>query len=183
MFITYWFIVFAAIFFPVFWFAQRPTFRKIWLLIASATFHYRFAGPAGVTPVILLGVVTYLAGISQVKILRIFAICLCVCALAFYKYATFFLAQFLGLFDANFAEAFITSAKQGFLPQAPPLAISFFVFEFVHYLADIHRGKQPIKSVLDFSLFSIFWPSVVSGPVKRFERFIPAVVAGCQRSA
>lgn len=180
MFITYWFVIFACIFFPIFWLCAIPSFRKIWLLIASVIFHYRFAGPAGVAPIVFLGAVTYIAGLSNIKMLRIITIILCVLALAFYKYATFILSQILGIFDPNFAEAVLDSARQSLIPQAPPLAISFFVFEFVHYLVDLQRGKKPIRSVVDFTLFSIFWPSVVSGPVKRFEQFIPSIVSGCR---
>lgn len=181
MFITYWFIIFACVFFPVFWLSPFPVFRKMWLLIACMIFHYRFAGPAGVAPIILMGVLTYFAGILNNQIFRTLVIILCVSELAFYKYSTFLLAQVLGFFNPDFAQQVLTAAKQNFLPLAPPLAISFFVFEFVHYLVDLQRGKQPIRSVTDFTLFSIFWPSVVSGPVKRFEQFLPAVVSGCQR--
>lgn len=180
MFITYWFIIFAAIFFPVFWLVKIPAFRKFWLLIACVLFHYRFAGPAGVIPIVVLGVFTYFAGLSPIKMMRVFVIILCVLALAFYKYTIFLIVQVFGIFNASLAEALLASAKQGLLPEAPPLAISFFVFEFVHYLVDIQRGKRPIRSVTDFTLFSIFWPSVVSGPVKRFEQFLPALAAGCR---
>lgn len=180
MFITYWFVIFICIFFPVFWLCPIASFRKIWLLIACVLFHYRFAGPAGVLPVVVLGVFTYFAALSNVKMLRVLAIILAVLALAFYKYAVFFLSQILGVFNQQLAQALIESAKQGILPSAPPLAISFFVFEFVHYLVDIQRGKAPIRSPIDFTLFSIFWPSVVSGPVKRFEQFIPSLAAGCR---
>lgn len=179
MFITYWFIIFTSIFFPVFWLIKIPLFRKIWLLIASLLFHYRFAGPAGVIPIIILGIVTYLAGLSNIKALRIFAIILCASALAFYKYTTFLISQIFGYFDASLAEQALATVKQGLLPQAPPLAISFFVFEFVHYLVDLHRGKKPIRSPINFTLFSIFWPSVVSGPIKRFDQFLPNVISGC----
>lgn len=181
MFVTYWFIIFASIFFPVYWLLAIPSFRKIWILIASITFHYRFAGPAGVTPIIILMIVTYFAALSKKHYLRIAAIVLCVLALAFYKYSTFLIAQLFGLINQDLATAVLEQAKHSLLPDAPPLAISFFVFEFVHYLVDVHRGKTPIKSPIDFTLFSIFWPSVVSGPVKRFEQFLPSLVSGCQR--
>lgn len=181
MFISYWFIIFATVFFPVFWLCKIPAFRKIWLLAACMIFHYRFAGPAGVVPIILMGVLTYFAGCFGNNTFRTIIIILCVLELAFYKYSTFLLSQVLNLFNTDFAQQVLTSAKKDILPKAPPLAISFFVFEFVHYLVDIQRGKPPIKSVADFTLFSIFWPSVVSGPVKRFEQFLPALTAGCQR--
>lgn len=181
MFINYWFVVFIAIFFPIFWLCALPAFRKLWLLLACVIFHYQFAGPAGVIPVFFLGVMTYVAGISNIKFLRISVIIIAVFALLFYKYTTFLITQVIGVFNENMAQSILASVKQGLLPDAPPLAISFFVFEFVHYLVDVHRGRPPIHSVTDFTLFSIFWPSVVAGPVKRFEQFIPAIASGCRR--
>lgn len=182
MFINYWFILFIAVFFPIFWFFTNPTFRKTWLLLACMVFHYKFAGPAGVIPIIIIGVLTYFAGIAKSNFFRTLVICLCVLELIFYKYSIFLISQIGGLYDPALAASIIESAKQyAWFPNAPPLAISFFVFEFVHYLVDIQRGKPAIYSVIDFILFSIFWPSVVSGPVKRFEQFLPAVKAGCQK--
>ena len=53
-----------------------------------------------------------------------------------------------------------------------PLGISFFTFEFIHYLIDQYLGKVTHRaSLLDFSLFAFFFPSLVSGPVKRFQLF------------
>ncbi|MDR3491467.1 MAG: MBOAT family O-acyltransferase [Gammaproteobacteria bacterium] len=180
MFVNYWFIIFAGIFFPIFWLCKIPKIRKMWLLLACVIFHYRFAGAAGVIPIIFLGVVTYFAGISNNKTFRTLTIILCVSELIFYKYSIFFISQVIGYINADFAQTMLSVAKDKLLPTAPPLAISFFVFEFVHYLVDLQRGKQPIRSVGDFTLFSIFWPSVVSGPIKRFEQFLPSIVKGCE---
>jgi alginate O-acetyltransferase complex protein AlgI len=52
-----------------------------------------------------------------------------------------------------------------------PLGISFFVFEFIHYIVDIFRGHKPIKNPLDFALFAAFFPSQIAGPIKRFQDF------------
>jgi alginate O-acetyltransferase complex protein AlgI len=153
----------------------------MWLLLACILFHYHFAGPAGVLPIIILGCVTYFAGILNNKKLRTFAILLCAFELIFYKYSAFLILQILGYINSGIAQNIFEVTKEHLLPEAPPLAISFFVFEFIHYLVDLQRGKQPIYSVADFTLFSIFWPSVVSGPIKRFEEFLPSIVSGCQK--
>lgn len=174
MFINYWFILFASVFFPVYWFCAFPAVRKGWLLLACVVFHYQFAGSAGVIPIAILGMLTYFAGRLPYRSFRIAIIVVCVLELAFYKYSAFFLGELFSLLHLTLTDT------PRFLPQAPPLAISFFVFEFVHYLVDVQKGKPPIRSPMDFTLFSIFWPSVVSGPVKRFEQFLPAVMAGCR---
>jgi alginate O-acetyltransferase complex protein AlgI len=62
-------------------------------------------------------------------------------------------------------------ARNQLLPCSPPLAISFFVFEFVHYLVDVRHGERTIRHPLQFALFSVFWPSIVAGPIKRYEQF------------
>jgi alginate O-acetyltransferase complex protein AlgI len=52
-----------------------------------------------------------------------------------------------------------------------PLAISFFTFEFIHYLFDIYRGKKPIDSFVLFALFAAFFPTQIAGPIKRYPDF------------
>ncbi len=54
-----------------------------------------------------------------------------------------------------------------------PLGISFFVFEFIHYLVDIYRGDKPVKSFIEFALFPSFFPTQIAGPIKRYQDFIP----------
>ncbi len=55
------------------------------------------------------------------------------------------------------------------------------MFEFVHYLADVCRGGPPIKSPMHFGAYAIFWPSIVAGPVKRYQDFLPAYKRGLKR--
>jgi alginate O-acetyltransferase complex protein AlgI len=101
----------------------------------------------------------------------------CAAALIFYKYAQFLSVQFVGLFLPSVGNALSVAAKS-IHPGAPPLAISFFVFEFVHYLFDVRKGQLPIKNPFHFAAFSVFWPSIVAGPIKRFEQFVPAMLKG-----
>ncbi len=57
------------------------------------------------------------------------------------------------------------------LPIILPLGISFFVFEFIHYLVDIYKGSKPVKNPLRFALFASFFPSQIAGPIKRYQDF------------
>jgi len=65
LFLTYWFVVFLCITLPVYWLVRWPRFRLALLCLSCAVFHTHFAGPAGVAPIVVLGVVTYLAGLSR----------------------------------------------------------------------------------------------------------------------
>ena len=58
---------------------------------------------------------------------------------------------------------------------AVPLAISFFTFEFIHYVVDIRRGTIERHSLGDFLAFAMFAPTMVAGPIKRFQQFSPQV--------
>lgn len=52
-----------------------------------------------------------------------------------------------------------------------PLGISFFTFEFIHYLAEVYKGLRPMKHPIDFALFAAFFPTQIAGPIKRFPDF------------
>ncbi len=175
---TYWFVFFAAAFFPIYWALRRPLARAAWLLASCVIFHFHFAGPAGVLPIVLLGIVTYLCALSRQRWLCVFAIALCVGALVAYKYVFFIFNSLLGSWDAHWASAGSTIARH-WLPAAPPLAISFFTFEFVHYLVEVQRGSEPIRRPGEFALFAIYFPSLVAGPIKRYQGFLPSLWSGC----
>jgi alginate O-acetyltransferase complex protein AlgI len=180
IFSTYWFVVFAAIALPVYWAIYLPGARKWWLAACCIVFHGHFAGAAGVTPIIIMGLVTYLAGLSRQKWICHAAIALNVVALLFYKYTQFFALNAVGWLSPAAGDYLWASAKS-VMPAAPPLAISFFAFEFVHYLYDVSHGEHRILNPLDFLLFAIFFPSLVAGPIKRFENFLPAMRQGLAR--
>ena len=177
LFLTYWFVIFAAFALGLYWAVPHAGWRRLILLSACAVFHWHFAGPAGVLPVVVLGTVTWFAGLSGRPKACLAGIWLCVLALVFYKYTAFLCRDVLGAFWPS-ASPVALDAAQRVLPGAPPLGISFFVFEFVHYLDDVRRGTPPLRRPVDFCLFSIFWPSIVAGPIKRFEQFVPALHLG-----
>lgn len=182
-FTSYWFAVFAAIFFTSFYLAPYPILRYIILLAGSIVFHGHFAGPSGVLPVIILGVVTYAAALTGKRSVIISAIAANAAALIFYKYTIFLSTSLIGIFSADYAEMAKEFARSRLLPATPPLAISFFVFEFVHYLVDVMHGQKTIRGPFKFTLFGIFWPSVVAGPLKRYEQFLPSVERAISRRA
>jgi alginate O-acetyltransferase complex protein AlgI len=146
------------------------------LLLGCLVFHAHFAGPAGMLPIILLGSVTYAIGVTRNRTGCAVGIALCASALVFYKYVAFALGDVLAPVSARVA-GWLSAAAAPLLPAAPPLAISFFTFEFVHYLYDVRRGHAPIRDPREFALFAVFWPSIVAGPIKRYQQFLPAVEA------
>lgn len=184
IFTTYWFLFFAMLAVLVFRALPRPQWRTWWLAAACATFHIHFAGPAGVLPIIVLMIITYYAGKTRSRGVCTAAMAVCVAALCFYKYAMFLIGALAEPLSHPLA-AMLTRAAASLMPGAPPLGISFFTFEFVHYLFEVRRGGEPIRSPLKFLLFSIFFPSLVAGPIKRYTQYLPSLehAAGARFSA
>jgi alginate O-acetyltransferase complex protein AlgI len=58
-----------------------------------------------------------------------------------------------------------------------PLGISFFTFEFIHFAADSYTGKIGKTSLAEYAAFILFFPSMVAGPIKRFQEFVPKLRA------
>jgi alginate O-acetyltransferase complex protein AlgI len=52
-----------------------------------------------------------------------------------------------------------------------PLGISFFTFEFIHYAVDRYRGVTPAGTFRDYMAFILFFPTMVAGPIKRYQDF------------
>jgi alginate O-acetyltransferase complex protein AlgI len=177
IFVSFWFVAFVLALLPVYWLARLQPIRLAVLSVGCVIFHFHFAGPAGVIPIIVLGVVTYLAGLTRHGIITVLGMALCVLALLLYKYTHFLAVGVVELLAPGTGQA-LAAGAQSALPATPPLGISFFVFEFVHYLFDIRHGSEPIRNPLHFGLFSIFWPSLVAGPIKRYQSFIPQLLAG-----
>ncbi len=180
IFTTYWFLIFAALVVLIFRLLPHPAVRMTFLAVACLIFHAHFAGPAGMAPVMVMMAITYGAGLSRSSWGCALAMALNVTALAFYKYTAFLLAAVVGLWAPDLAVS-LQPPLTGILPAMPPLGVSFFAFEFVHYLFEVRRGGDPVRNPLKFLLFSVFFPSLVAGPIKRYPQFIASLEEACRR--
>jgi len=180
IFVTYWYVMFATLVVVVFWTLRWPRARLGFLAVACLVFHAHFAGPAGMLPIIILMILTFFAGRSRRPWACVAAIVTCVAALCFYKYSLFILGELVAPLSRPLARSLLAGTK-AIMPGAPPLGVSFFAFEFVHYLYEVKRGGEPIRNPVKFLLFAIFFPSLVAGPIKRYTQFLPSLEAGVQR--
>jgi len=58
---------------------------------------------------------------------------------------------------------------------AVPVGLSFFCFQAISYVVDIHRDElEPTRSPLDVALFVSFFPHLLAGPIVRAKKLIPA---------
>ncbi len=63
------------------------------------------------------------------------------------------------------------------LQVALPVGISFYTFQAISYVVDVHRGTiRPVKSI-DFAVYQSFFPHLVAGPIVRASEFVPQLAS------
>ncbi len=95
-----------------------------------------------------------------------------VAVLAYFKYLTFFIEDFIGL-----ATTVPDNWQAGFpLPvfDTIPPGVSFYTFQMVSFVVDSYnaRRKKPLK-LLDYINFVSFFPQIVAGPIERRGDLLP----------
>jgi len=91
----------------------------------------------------------------------------------FYKYIGFILENFQGFSGKSFG-------LTGFDPMMQilaPIGISFITFGFIHYGIEVYRGHSPVCNWTDFAIYSAFFPTLICGPIKRYDDFIPQLIS------
>jgi alginate O-acetyltransferase complex protein AlgI len=89
--------------------------------------------------------------------------------LCFFKYGTFLLENFTALVNAIGFD--YHPAKPNIIL---PAGISFYTFTTLCYTIDMYKRKsEPVRSLLDFSLFVTFFPHLVAGPIVRPPQLVP----------
>ncbi|MFM7005929.1 MAG: MBOAT family O-acyltransferase [Flavobacteriales bacterium] len=96
------------------------------------------------------------------KMLTAAAILFSLSFLLYFKYLDFFLQSFGFGTESNTAFAHFL-----------PIGISFYTFQSISYLVDIHRQKIKVPAFLDYLLYMSFFPHLVAGPIVRAKDFLP----------
>lgn len=156
---------------------------RLLLVVASSYFFYMSWVPAFGLLLFLMSTASWGLGLAiektraqkaSSKALLFAGIVLNLGALSYYKYSNFFLANLfggLGALGTALNDANLAAMKAPVLDIMLPLGISFFVFEFIHYLVDVFKGSTAVKSWMEFSAFAAFFPSQIAGPIKRYQEF------------
>jgi len=180
LFNSFEYLVFLPVVVLAYWLVPRQA--KPVLLIAASYFFYMYSFK--VYGLLLLGltVANYLLGLlvsrfeerQWRRLVLIAGIAINLSMLGLFKYTNFILDS-INKSCAWLGHALALPIQNGVglsdLPIILPLGISFFVFEFIHYLVDIYKGSAPVKNPLRFALFASFFPSQIAGPIKRYQDF------------
>ncbi|MFV0281788.1 MAG: MBOAT family O-acyltransferase [Rhodoblastus sp.] len=141
----------------------------VWLLAASCVFYGYWSIPyfwllAGAMTVnFILGRLIDEARGKTRRILFGLAVAANLALLCYYKYVDFFISAFADL----------TGVRVPLLQVFLPLGISFFTFQKIAYISDIHVGKAKSRRFLDFALFVFFFPQLIAGPIVHHAEVMP----------
>jgi alginate O-acetyltransferase complex protein AlgI len=91
--------------------------------------------------------------------------------LIFFKYWNFLIENifsFLGLLKIHHTDPI------PILEIVLPLGLSYYIFQTIGYITDVYRGYiKAEKSISRFSLFTLFFPKLLVGPIERGNHFLP----------
>ncbi len=186
IFVTPWFLLFSFAVAVILFLVRRTQLPRLILMFATSVWFYiHFAGLSGFLVISALSLFTFCAGIAiyhynnfkQQKSALLLFICVApaIITLVYFRFYDFFGAQLvrgLGLIGFDF-----TTTVGSWLKQSSPvihlLGVSFFAFEFCHYLIDIYHGEKPLRNPLKFGIFALFYPRLAAGPILRFQQISP----------
>src|SRR5829696_7193880 len=176
LFNSYSFIVFFVIMVALHYIPFAWKVKKRNLLIASYIF-YAAWNPPFILLLWLSTVVDFFVGKAlysqenkyKRKLLLVVSLIGNLGMLCFFKYGGFLLENFVTL---------VNSLGINYHPAKPniilPAGISFYTFTTLCYTIDMYKKKsEPVKSMLDFSLFVTFFPHLVAGPIVRPPQLVP----------
>ena len=169
------YLVFLPVTWALFW--TVPASRRVDLmLVASYVFYATWSIPYAAM-IFGLVVMNYVFGLilggahQRRRALLASFVLVDVGVLAIFKYLDFGVRSIAAASNTLFG----TLLDPPLLQLVLPLGISFFTFEFIHYLVDIYRGDVAVHSFPKFHVFSAFFPTQIAGPIKRFQQFVPSL--------
>ena len=169
-------IFFAIVFFLYYFPLKEKTKAQNWLLLIASYVFYGIADWRMIPLLLVATTVFYGLGIAIQKstekkssLLTTLGVLLGVGLLVYFKYLNFFIESFSDLFNAiglktNWSTFNIIL----------PLGISFFTFKLISYVIEVHRENiEPTNDFVVFATYIAFFPTILSGPIDRPNKFIP----------
>ncbi len=164
-------LIFLYIFLPasliLYFISPTMLVKNITLTVLSVLF-YAWGEPVYVLLLLASAAVNYAAGMLLKHAKRprprratlVLAVVLNLGALAFFKYAGFFVENFNALTGLAVPVPAVTL----------PIGISFYTFQALSYVVDVYRGRvEAQRSPLNFLLYLSLFPQLIAGPIVRYE--------------
>ena len=170
-------VTFLFLFLPVFliiYYVLPLRFRSAWILLASWVFYgwWRLD-----FLLILVGssVMAWFVGHridrsrqtspGSAKTWRTIGVVVSLCVLGYFKYFNFGVDTLSAVLN-RFGLGEIHAARV-----VLPVGISFFTFQIISYIVDVHRGTAPVaRSFVDAAAYVSLFPQLVAGPIVRYSQ-------------
>lgn len=177
---------FLYFFFPLVFLAYFVIKNRTWrnsVLLAASLLFYSWGEPKFVLMMLLSALVAYVGGLlmekyrgqakdKAEKTAYIATVVFLVAALFVFKYFNFTLDNICALFGVsnNFARIVL------------PIGISFYTFQILSYVIDLHRRQIGVqRNFADLLLYVCFFPQLIAGPIVRYQT-IEREIRGRQES-
>ncbi|MES2710530.1 MAG: MBOAT family protein [Pseudomonadota bacterium] len=170
------FALFFAVVFVVHWTLVRraPALHKAWLLAANLAFYSVFSTTLCAL-LVALGLVAWALGprvapgAPRARAWLWLGVAIALAWLGYFKYANFLIQEVA----ARLADVF-GLGPPALLEILLPVGISFYCFQAISYLVDVHRGAVPAaRGPLDVLVYLTFFPHLSAGPIVRAAHFLP----------
>ena len=156
-----------------------PTRYRNFFLIAVSIWFYMYVKVSYIFIILFVIAINYALGIlidrteskQRKKAFFYLSLLTNLSVLIFFKYWDFLLAnlfEFFGWLHLN------NSVSPPFLDLALPIGLSYYTFQTIGYITDIKRGTiQAETNFYRFTLFTIYFPKLLVGPIERANHFLP----------
>ena len=179
VFTSFTFLVFAAIFFPVF-FLTRGRLQTLVCVVASYIFYgwwdWRFMALLATSTTVDYTLGRCIAASTEPRRRRLWvtaSVVMNLGFLGFFKYFNFFAGSF-----ADLAQRLGFAADWATLHIVLPVGISFYTFQSMSYTIDVYRRRiAPEHDFLIFAAFIALFPQLVAGPIVRASWLLPQMHA------
>ena len=151
-------------------------FRKFVLLLANYAFFFIWSKFFLVYQVITMlityvsaKVIDHTANKKTKKISLFIAIVINLGVLVVLKYTNFFGENIFAIFHQPFTPVRLIA----------PIGISYYTLQMISYLMDTSSGKiHSDHSIVDFAVYANFFPTLIQGPITRFNEIKDSIHAG-----
>jgi alginate O-acetyltransferase complex protein AlgI len=166
--LSWTFLIFVVLVFAAYW-AVQPRIRT-WVLLAASLVFYAWAFPAYALLLLVLALGSYAVGNKMTSspdraLLLGWSVSAVVAVLAVFKYSRLAVSTGSAVLS-RFGIPAVT--LPGFVA---PLGISYATFGIINYLVETYRGTVPQVKPAEFALYVFFFPTITSGPIKRYKQF------------
>lgn len=154
-----------------------PAKYRSYFLIAASLFFYMYVKVGYAFMLVALILINYLLGILMEAVITpagkkkylYISLGINIGVLVFFKYLNFLMDNLTGLIHFSGG-----TTHSPLLNVILPLGLSYYTFQFIGYIFDIYRGSQKAEyNIFRFSLFILFFPKLLVGPIERAKHFLP----------